>query len=157
LKDGEPAAVWDSGSDGEGGSVRGVVDGREVAEPDVLEVGVSGGANKVSGLEVGEVSMSVADALLEVNGVRAVGQHVWVVIGLEDGVGGRAEEVGELRSRSADIGGDQQASVVALEEKAGVVSGVVWEVERSDAEVSNEQGGVLTEVPALSRVEGGAP
>jgi hypothetical protein len=132
------------------GPPRGVVGAREVAEMERGETRADEPGGEVGRLLVGEVAEAAGDALLQVTGVWAVGEHPGAVVRFEKSRVARAQERGERRRDVAEVGGDAEPFVVARREGQRDLWRVVRDMHRADLEASGSERrarGVLADLP----------
>ena len=119
----------------------------------MAEDDVGGGAVVVLGKElgggvVGEMAYAGEDTLLDGPGVRAVAEHLEVVVGLEqedvDGFEGGLDVGRDV----AEVGGDRHADGLGtgVEDEAAGVGGVVGDGEGRDVEIADAEVGAGVEV-----------
>lgn len=136
----------------EGGAVAlaGTVEEDDVAGEAVGAAGGEGaiedGLNGGEGFVVGEVSGAAHDALLEEPGAGGIAFHVGVVIGFDGEDVDAAEAGDEFVGDAAEIGGETDAVVVAVEEEAMGALFIVGEADGFHADAADGlEGGVLGE------------
>ena len=102
---------------------------REVAEEDVAQPVVEVLGKHASASDVALVAARREDSLLEVGGVRAVKEHLLVVVGLDDDVVGGPYGLRHHGVRLAAVGGNHELLAESADDVAEAVGGVVADAE----------------------------
>ena len=121
------------GSDGVEGDLGVVVLEREVAQPHVAQLGVPVPLQQFAAHIVRLVSAGAEDTLLEVSGIRAVEQHVLVVVGLDDEVVGRTDIRFHLGVDGSAVGHEHKTLPEVIDAVTEAVGRVVLDAEGVDA------------------------
>lgn len=130
--------------------LRGVVLLREVAEEDIAQFRMEIIRNELCTSLVALVSARGKDALLEVDGIGAVEEHVLIVVGFDDEVVGVADSLLNVGIRFAAVGDKDETLSVSTNLIAETIGGVVADTERRDLEIAKSECLTFLEIAAGS-------
>lgn len=128
--------------------LRGVVLLREVAEEDIAQFRMEIIRNELCTSLVALVPARGKDALLEVDGIGAVEEHVLIVVGFDDEVVGVADSLLNVGIGFATVGNEDETLSVSTNLIAETVGGVVADAERRDLEIAKSECLAFLEIAA---------
>lgn len=106
----------------------------EVAQPDVADAGLDVLGDGDAAVTVAQVAGAALYAVLQVLRVRALQEHLDIVVGLDDEIVGTRDVGSHLGRDRARVGDDAEGDAAGLDLVADVLGGIVGHEEGRDAE-----------------------
>ena len=126
---------------------------REVGQEEMAHMRGTVRQEEFEGLPVGKVSLTAAYPPLEVDGITALLQHVFVVVGFQEGGVTQPELADEVFAGGAYVGKDPYMETGARNREAMGVGGVVKLGKGGDRQCADVYGFVGRKVPHQTRIE----
>ena len=138
----------------EPGQLGSVIGLREVAENNPRGAAVVVLLEKLGGGVVGEMANAGEHALLDRPGIRAVAEHLEVVVGFQQQNVDALEGSLDVGRHVAQVGSQRHADALGLEDEAAGIGGIVGNGEGRDVDVADGELGAGVEVLDRGKVGG---